>query len=108
MDESIRISIQLHGEILPLDSPTRDGIVIGAESSASPRGLAISLRPGNAMTEFRLRRVRTLHDWAPGAFSFRVSLEGGALVCHGVDLPLLQGHLVEMSRSWFASGQVVP
>src|SRR5512143_2839275 len=85
MNESIRIRIQLDGTSLPLDNLSEDGVILSGESSASPRGLAISLQPGNPITEFRLRRVRTIQDWQPGVFRFSVVREDGALVCRGVD-----------------------
>jgi len=85
MNESIRIRIQLDGTPLPLENLSQDGVILSGESSASPRGLAISLQPGNPITEFRLRRVRTIQDWQPGVFRFSVAREDGALVCRGVD-----------------------
>lgn len=47
--------------------------------------MAISLQPGNSITEFRLRRVRMINDWEPGAFRFRVTQDNGGLICGGVD-----------------------
>jgi hypothetical protein len=85
MNESIRIRLQVDGSATSIDSFLPDGVVLSGETSASPRGLAVSLRPGNSITEFRLRRVRVIQDWAPGAFTFKVSLESGSLVCRGVD-----------------------
>lgn len=95
MNETVRIRLQVAGSLLPIDRLSSDGIVLNGEASASPRGLAISLQPGNAITEFRLRRVRMIQDWEPGAFRFKVTLEGGALLCRGVDpLSLPFGHYV--------------
>jgi len=85
MNESIRIQLQVDGSATSIDSFSKNGVVLNGETSASPRGLGISLRPGNAATEFRLRRVRTIQNWPPGAFTFNVSLENGSLVCRGVD-----------------------
>jgi hypothetical protein len=85
MNESIRIRLQVDGAAASIDSLSPEGVVLGGESSASPRGLAVSLRPGNQITEFRLRRVRMIQDWAPGAFRFNLSLDGGSLLCRGVD-----------------------
>ncbi len=85
MNETVRIRVQLDGSFLPLENLSREGVILSGESSASPRGLAISLQPGNPITEFRLRRVRAIQDWEPGAFRCSVALEDGALVCRGVD-----------------------
>lgn len=85
MNEIIRIHLQVDGDRLPIDRFSSDGVVLNGETSSSPRGLAISLRPGNPVTEFRLRRLRTLQDWERGAFRFNVMLDGGDLVCRGVD-----------------------
>ncbi|RPI08567.1 MAG: hypothetical protein EHM65_10160, partial [Acidobacteriales bacterium] len=85
MNETIRIRIQIDGVSRPLEDLSQDGVILSGESSALPRGLAISLQPGNPITEFRLRRVRTIQDWEPGVFRFSVALENGALVCRGID-----------------------
>ncbi len=85
MNESIRIHIQCGGAALRLDSLSSQGIVVGGESSAAPRGLTISLQPADHVTELRLRRVRVIQGWAPGVFRFTAALNNGAIVCRGVD-----------------------
>jgi hypothetical protein len=85
MNEMIRLRLQVDGTSPGIDDLSSDGAVMSGETSASPRGLAISLRPGNPITEFRLRRVRMIQGWGPGTFRFKVALEGGDLVCRGVD-----------------------
>lgn len=85
MNETIRIQLQVNGKPTSIDSLSPDGIVIDEETSSSSRGMAINLRPGNPMTEFRLRRVRTIQDWEPGAFLFNLTLDGGSLLCRGVN-----------------------
>jgi hypothetical protein len=85
MNETIRIQLQVNGKQIPIDSFSADGIVIDEETSSSPRGMAISFRPSNSITEFRLRRVRMIQDWEPGAFRFNVILDSGSLLCRGVD-----------------------
>lgn len=85
MNETVRIRLQVDGAAARIEQFSKAGVVMNGETSASPRGLAISLQPGNSITEFRLRRVRMIQDWPPGSFKFNVSMEDGAIVCRGVD-----------------------
>ena len=49
------------------------------------RSVAIGIRGGNNITEYRLRHVRQIKGWAPGEFRLRVSVEGGLLILRGID-----------------------
>ena len=85
MNESLQLQLHLDGENVPITAFSADGITLASETSATPRGIAIALQPGNAISEFRVRRVRQIQDWQPGEFRMNLGVEGGALVCRGVD-----------------------
>lgn len=55
------------------------------ESDPIPRSVYLGIRGANAITEYRMRRVRQVKGWAPGEFRLRVSVERGVLVLRGAD-----------------------
>ncbi len=89
MNEKILVRFEVNGKRLKIDSFGPDGVVLAGESSASPRGLAVYLAPGNAITEFRWRRVRQIEDWRADEFKLVVGLEDGALAISGVNATAL-------------------
>jgi hypothetical protein len=85
VQEKIRIALQVNGTEAEVDDFTADGLVLAGETSATPRGLSLLFQPGNSITEYRMRRVRQIHDWDPQEFHLNISLEGNEIVCQGVD-----------------------
>lgn len=85
MNESLQLQLLLDGKNIPITAFSSDGITLASETSATPRGIGIALEPGNAISEFRVRRIRQIQDWQPGEFRLHLTSEGGALVCRGVD-----------------------
>jgi len=85
MNETIRLRMVNDGRPVAVNELSSAGIVVDGESSALPRGLALSLSPANSITEFRLRRVRQIQDWRNGEFKLNIGLDAGAIVCRGVD-----------------------
>ncbi|HEX7288969.1 MAG TPA: hypothetical protein VF532_22480 [Candidatus Angelobacter sp.] len=59
--------------------------MLAGETSATPRGLSLLFQSGNPITEYRMRRVRQIHDWDPQEFHLNINLEGNEIVCQGVD-----------------------
>ena len=85
MQEKIRIRMQVDGVGLQIGQLSGAGLVVSGETSATPRGLSLILEPGNPITEFRMRRVRQIQDWAPQEFHLRIGVDGDSIVCQGVD-----------------------
>ena len=85
MNETLRVRLQVDGNVVPVDGFSADGIRIGREFSASPRGLDVGLQPVSPGTQARIEALRRMRGWAPGTFRFNVAREGDALVCSGID-----------------------
>lgn len=85
MQEKISITLQVNGANAQISSLSSAGLVLAGETSATPRGLSFLLEPGNAITEYRMRRVRQIQDWQPQEFHLKITLEGNAIICQGVD-----------------------
>jgi hypothetical protein len=62
------------------------GVVLDGETSASPRGLGIHIRPVSAGTKVQFSRVQERHGWVePRTFRLNVARESGNLVFSGID-----------------------
>jgi hypothetical protein len=88
----IAISIDRGGDAVPVtdfmrSSATHEsGLVLDGETSASPRGIGIHLRPLSAGTKEAFSDVQRRHDWVnPRRFELNLSVEEGKLVLAGVD-----------------------
>jgi hypothetical protein len=85
VNEAIRVRLKIDGKTAAIAAFSAEGLTLDGETSASPRGIGFSLQPANEMTEFRLRRMRTILDRAPGASGLQVALEDGCLRLRGDD-----------------------
>lgn len=85
MQEKIRITLQVNGAAAQVNDFSEAGLVLAGETSATPRGLSLLFQPGNTITEYRMRRVRQIHDWQPQEFHLTIGLEGNEIICQGVD-----------------------
>jgi len=85
VQEKISITLQVNGANAQISGLSSAGLVLDRETSATPRGLNFLLEPGNAITEYRMRRVRQIQDWQPQEFHLKISVEGNAIVCRGFD-----------------------
>jgi hypothetical protein len=85
VQEKIRITMQVDGAGLQIGQLSDAGLIVSGETSATPRGLSLILEAGNAITEFRMRRVRQVQGWDPQEFHLRIGVEGNSIVCQGVD-----------------------
>ena len=88
----IAIEIERDGEVVPVtkvvesDKAHETGVELHGESSASPRGLGIDLRPLSAGTKVQFDRVQERHGWVnPRTFKLRISRDNDRLVLAGVD-----------------------
>ena len=83
----IIVEIERDGEVVPVthvDEST--GVVLHGETSASPRGLGIHIRPLSAGTKVQFSRVQEKHGWEkPRTFRLRLGRVGSNLTLSGVD-----------------------
>jgi hypothetical protein len=88
----IVVEIERDGEVVPVtkvvesDKAHETGVELLGESSASPRGLGIDLRPLSAGTKVEFSRVQERHGWvSPRTFKLRISRDNDRLILVGVD-----------------------
>jgi hypothetical protein len=85
MNERIEIKFFRNGSWLKLAREVPGGGVELDEPDPIARRVLLGIRGANAITEYRMRRVRQVKGWAPGEFRLRPSVEGGVLVLRGAD-----------------------
>jgi hypothetical protein len=78
-DKSIVIRFAGAGGEIPVDRVTREGLVLGGESDASPRRVLLTFDAADAPTAFRMQQVRHREGWPPGTFKLKARLEGKRL-----------------------------
>ena len=87
----IAVEVERGGDVVPLtvvrgSAKHETGVVLEDETSASPRGLGIDLRPLSAGTKDKFSQVQTKHGWVnPRRFELNLSSENGKLILAGVD-----------------------
>lgn len=97
MDECISIEFERDGELAPVTSfrstrpePHETGIILDGETSASPRGFALNLRPRDEVTKIAFERVQRRLDWFnPRRFEVEAARDGDRLRLEGVDAEAL-------------------
>jgi hypothetical protein len=62
VQEKISLTLQVNGANAQISGLSSAGLVLYRETSTTPRGLNFLLEPGNAITEYRMRRVRQIQD----------------------------------------------
>jgi hypothetical protein len=93
MDERILVEFERGGEVVPVTAfrsthseRHETGIVLHDETSASPRGFLLHLRPLSPGTQEKFQQVQRRHDWLnPARFEIEPSREGSRLRLGGVD-----------------------
>ena len=100
MPRRIEIEIERDGEVVPVTdivnapdpcnpsdpTPVETGIVLHGETSASPRGLGIHIRPLSARTKVEFGRVQETKGWVrPRTFRLNLVRRGNKLSLEGVD-----------------------
>jgi len=93
MNESILVEFERGGELAPVTSvrttrsePHETGIILSGETSASPRGFALSLRPRDEVTRLAIERVQRRLSWLhPRHFEVDATRQGERLRLEGVD-----------------------
>ena len=76
-----KIVIRLIGDAgeIPVDAVTKDGIVLGGESDASPRRVLLTFDAADSVTAARIQQVRHRLGWRPGEFKLKAQREGTRL-----------------------------
>ena len=85
MNEYIEIKFVRNNSWLKLKREVPGCGVEFDEPDPITRSVYLGIRGANAITEYRMRRVRQVKGWRPGEFKLRVSVEGGVLVLRGID-----------------------
>ena len=92
MPGRIIVEIERDGELVPVtkvargDAPHETGVVLDNETSASPRGLGIHIRPLSARAKKDFSDVQERHRWVkPRTYRLNVGRAGPRLVFAGVD-----------------------
>lgn len=85
MNEYIDVQFRKNGKRLDVKRQLPNGSIELDERDPIERRVSIGLVPQDDITQYRVRRIRQLRDWAPGEFKLRVSAEGGTLVLRGED-----------------------
>ncbi len=98
MNEYIEVRLRRNDRPLRIRRELPAGVELD-EPDPITRGVAIGFSPADAITDYRLRRVRQLQGWDPGRFELAQSVEDGSLVLRGVDkFALPQGRYVVRVR----------
>lgn len=85
MNERIIIRLTDSKRHLPINSLSKDGVMLRNETDATPRGLLFEFDGATEATKVRMERVRKLRDWRLGEFNLDINLIDGNLVFTGVD-----------------------
>ena len=92
MPGRIAIEVERDGEVVPVtkiarsDKAHETGIELHGESSATPRGLGIDLRPLSPGTKIEFDQLQRRHGWVePRRFELKLTEENGKLILAGVD-----------------------
>jgi hypothetical protein len=85
MDEGFLIRLMRDGSPLRLDHLSADGVILGNERDAWPRGLTLQFDANNPLTRLRMDQVRQVQGWGSGEFKLSLSLEDGALAVTGLN-----------------------
>lgn len=85
MNERLLVDLRLNGKALPVQSLSRDGLVLAGDGDTWPRGLTVEFDGRSSVTKLRMDRVRHLRGWHPWQFKFDVSVDSGRLALSGVD-----------------------
>jgi hypothetical protein len=82
----VLVEIERDGEVVPVTEVGENGVVLHGETSASPRGLGIDIRPLSAGTKVKFKQVQQRHGWVnPVSFKLNLSRRDSKLAVEGVD-----------------------
>ncbi|HUL74719.1 MAG TPA: hypothetical protein VLT86_16530 [Vicinamibacterales bacterium] len=86
MNEGFSIRLRRGGKLWPVDDLTpADGLMFDNEKDAFPRSLTLEFDGDNAVTTYRMNRVRELRGWNAGVFNIKLEEHDGLLFASGVD-----------------------
>ncbi len=92
MPGRILVEIERDGEVVPVtdffpsETSSEPGVVLDGETSASPRGLGLHIRPLSAAAKLAFGRVQQRHGWVePRTFRLEAARVGRKLALMGVD-----------------------
>jgi hypothetical protein len=84
VNEYIEVRFRRKGRPLHIKRQVPAGIEL-EERDPIQRTVSIGFDAANAITDYRVRRVRQLQGWTSGQFKLLVTVEDGSLVLRGVD-----------------------
>lgn len=84
MNERLVIRLVQDGRQLPITSLGNEGVIIGTEVDTWPTDLVLEFDADNAVTKFRMDRMRQINGWESFQYKLNLHVEGGDLVVTGV------------------------
>lgn len=84
MNEKIVFRLKQNNTLVPVNSLTDEGIILGGEVDVWPTPLVVEFDGLNVGTKASMNRVRQLNGWEAHIFKINMRVEDGALVASGV------------------------